>query len=657
VVLTDDRTGSRAAEDPKLRELILQYLRVRRLIDEELGPRRRLRGEPRPRIGSPLYPQEALRDLALFFYLMALICLLSALVPPELGAAANPDVTPDRLLPDWYLLWAFGLLKIAPNIEVFGVPILSGKFLGVLLTAVTFVAVVLVPWIDRLLAYLGRRYFKYAVTFSEGRRAKRPMADPVMAAVGAGGLVYAAAISMYSFHEVIEDRFRWISDNDLQNMVVFLPIIVGVLTYGLLRAARRTDDYEWKLSQCHNCGNCDRVCPIRPVRDEARLNLVFYKHAEVDDHVWTCLACDRCSASCPQGVVFSDHTLDMRARGVVDEPQRSPQHCRDLLAWHTRRAAERGIPVQPPEGMGKGKVGYFAPCTHLLNLTRTSHDYQDQHRHVLKLMEATGVQVYELEHLCCGHDALWQGDGDTFERLRAANTAVIQASGVDSIVTECAECYRTLAKDYDLESVTVRHLAEFLISQRLRVKSEEVERRTSRSIKVAYHDPCRLGRHMGVYDAPRELIARVPNVRLVELEESRDEAQCCGVAAMMNCDQASKALRVRRLEQVRRTGAEVLVTTCPKCITHLVCLQDEGGGYPFIIQDLSEFLAQRLPLEDARPPPVAKADEPVDEVRMTTGRKTRGKAGKKGGKKAGKKTGKKAGKKAGKKTSRGGGKG
>ncbi len=650
---TEDGAGRRAAEDPKLRELVLQYLRVRRLIDEELGPRRRLRGEPRPRIGSPLYPQEALRDLALFFYLMALICLLAALVPPELGAAANPDVTPDRLLPDWYLLWAFGLLKIAPNIEVFDVPILSGKFLGVLLTFVTFVAVVLVPWIDRLIAYLGRRYFKYPVTFSEGRRAKRPMADPVMAAVGAGGLVYAAAISMYSFHEVIEERFRWISDNDLQVVVVFLPIIVGVLTYGLLRGARRADDYEWMLNQCHNCGNCDRVCPVRPVRDEPRLNLVFYKHAEVDDHVWTCLACDRCSASCPQGVVFSDHTLDMRTRGVVDEPPRSPQHCRDLLAWHTRRAAERGIRVLPPEGSGKGKVGYFAPCTHLLNLTRTSHDFQDQRRHVLRLMEATGVEVHELEHLCCGHDALWQGDGDTFERLRAANTAAIKASGVESIVTECAECYRTLAKDYDLEGVTVRHLSEFLVSQRLRVKGQEGEGRTSRRITVAYHDPCRLGRHMGVYDAPRQLIARVPNVRLVELEEARDEAQCCGVAAMMNCDQASKALRVRRLEQVRRTGAEVLVTTCPKCISHLVCLQDEGGDYPFIIQDLAEFLAQRLPLEEARPPPASGAAEPVDEGGAKAGKRAERQAGKRAGRKAGRKAGKKTGKGAGK----GGGKG
>jgi hypothetical protein len=64
---------------------------------------------------------------------------------------------------------------------------------------------------------------------------------------------------------------------------------------------------------------------------------------------------------------------------------------------------------------------------------------------------------------------------------------------------------------------------------------------------------------------------------------------------MMNCDQASKGLRARRLEQVRRAGADALVTTCPKCITHLVCMQDEGGHESFRIMDLVELLAERLP--------------------------------------------------------------
>jgi len=602
----EDRSGRGAPphgarpDDPSLRELLLQYLRVRSLLDEELAPRRRARGEPRPLVGSPLYPSEAMRDLALFFYLMAILCLLSAVAPPELGDPANPDVTPDRLLPDWYLLWAFGLLKIAPNIELFGVPFISGKLLGVLLIVITFVAVLLVPWIDRAISYVGRSYFSYRLSFSEGRRPKRPMADPFMAALGAGALTYAITTSVYSIREIMYANFTWMSDGELVTLVVGLPFVVGIATYAGLIAGRRTKDYEWMLSQCHGCGRCDAVCPVRPVRDERRINLVYLTGSDADDHVWTCLGCDRCSAECPQGISMSPHTLRMRASGVVDEPPGSPHRCREVLAWHTRRASLAPAPMPARPGEGIGRVGHFAPCSNLLQLTRVTHDFNGAPSDTVRLLQAAGAEVYDIPHVCCGHDALWQGDLATFERLREANAASIRVSGVDTVVTECAECYRTLARDYGLEGVRVLHVSQFLAARRLPLGPRAggpAPDATERPLRVAYHDPCRLGRHMGVYDAPRELIKSVPGVELLELEESRELAQCCGVAAMMNCDQASKGLRVRRLEQVRRAGADVLVTTCPKCITHLVCRQDEGGYEGLRIMDLVELLAERLPAE------------------------------------------------------------
>ncbi|MCK5415067.1 MAG: (Fe-S)-binding protein, partial [Thermoplasmata archaeon] len=193
---------------------------------------------------------------------------------------------------------------------------------------------------------------------------------------------------------------------------------------------------------------------------------------------------------------------------------------------------------------------------------------------------------------CCGHDALWQGDTETFDLLREMNSIIIRASGVSTIVTECAECYRTLCRDYDLPDVTVQHVSQFLRARKLPTLEDVSD--GEELLRVAYHDPCRLGRHMEVYDEPRELVRAVPGVQLVELPENREEAQCCGVAAMMNCDQASRLLRVRRLDQVVEAGAQVLVTTCPKCIAHLACVKDEGGHGDLRIMDLTQFLAARL---------------------------------------------------------------
>ena len=95
--------------------------------------------------------------------------------------------------------------------------------------------------------------------------------------------------------------------------------------------------------------------------------------------------------------------------------------------------------------------------------------------------------------------------------------------------------------------------------------------------------------------APRELVRMAPGVQLVELEESGSETRCCGVAAMMNCDQASREMRRLRMDQVASSGADVLVTTCPKCIAHMQCMADEGGGHDLEIMDLTQFLAARLP--------------------------------------------------------------
>jgi Fe-S oxidoreductase len=165
---------------------------------------------------------------------------------------------------------------------------------------------------------------------------------------------------------------------------------------------------------------------------------------------------------------------------------------------------------------------------------------------------------------------------------------------VKTVVTSCAECYRTLSQDYKEMGATfeVKHISqmagELLDQGRLKVRSS--------GKKVTLHDACRLGRHTGVYDPPREVLRKV--AELVEMPRSGPAASCCGVGAFLMCGAHSKRIQVERLIEAGAT-AGTLVTECPKCQIHFKCaLKDKpvpGAKLPELeIIDLASFLARSL---------------------------------------------------------------
>jgi len=122
--------------------------------------------------------------------------------------------------------------------------------------------------------------------------------------------------------------------------------------------------------------------------------------------------------------------------------------------------------------------------------------------------------------------------------------------------------------------------------------------------RVTFHDPCRLGRHLGIYDPPRELLRAVPGLELVEMKHSREQATCCGGTAWVECGTAVKCLQNERLAEAKATGAERLVTACPKCDIHLRCAlsgTDARTG-PEIV-NMINLLAESLGLTGPEPLP------------------------------------------------------
>ena len=199
---------------------------------------------------------------------------------------------------------------------------------------------------------------------------------------------------------------------------------------------------------------------------------------------------------------------------------------------------------------------------------------------------------------------LWTGDVEGFKALAEHNAAMIKKAGVKKIVFSCAECYRTFKEDYpkyvelDCE---LQHISELLSD---RMDKDGLSLREVKK-KVTYHDPCRLGRHLGVYEAPRDVLKAIPGMELVEMSRNREESLCCGTSAFTNCDVYSKQIRVERLLEAKSTGAEVLITSCPKCQIHFKCAmvskgKAKGPDVEIPVMDWAEFVANALGVEDER---------------------------------------------------------
>ncbi len=304
------------------------------------------------------------------------------------------------------------------------------------------------------------------------------------------------------------------------------------------------------------------------------------------DDIWNCLTCGLCSEECPQGVDYIGFVREEREKWEGEGGDIVHKGVFTQLSDMMSHLTESRTTLKDSEA-GDSKVGYYPGCLDFQDMFfNLDVDFKAIADSSMKLLEKLDLNPRILQMKCCGHDQLWQGHKETFDRLREQNTKIIEESGIETLVTSCAECYRTLSKDYDLP-IKVVHISQLLKDADLGIDSD---------LNVTYHDACRLGRHMGEYDAPRDALTTA-GVRLTEMVHNKQDAWCCGVSSMMNCNDRTKALRKARLDEAKDTGAKVLITTCPKCLAHLSCMKEEQESvehYEYDIMDLTVFLADQV---------------------------------------------------------------
>jgi Fe-S oxidoreductase len=222
-------------------------------------------------------------------------------------------------------------------------------------------------------------------------------------------------------------------------------------------------------------------------------------------------------------------------------------------------------------------------------------------RSAVRLLREAGIDtgIMGAEESCCGGRAYEIGYTGEFTKYAEHFIETFNSLGVNEIITSCPDGYSTFRKLYpkiDMEmKFGVKHLAEYLEEL---IKDNKLKFTRKVPMKVTYHDPCHLGRHLGddgVYDAPRNVLQNIPGIKLVEMERNRENAWCCGAGAGVSQADAGLALWTanERLKEAKETGAVALVTACPWCERNFKDAAREYGA-DIRIYDIAEVACQAL---------------------------------------------------------------
>lgn len=212
-------------------------------------------------------------------------------------------------------------------------------------------------------------------------------------------------------------------------------------------------------------------------------------------------------------------------------------------------------------------------------------------RSAARLLQRAGLDVGILgsDELCCGSPLLQLGDRDFFEAFAEENIRRIEATKADLVVSLCPHCSWVLAEEYSpFMRPEVKHATELIsdaVSQGKLDASVEVK------AEAAWHDPCRLGRRLGVYDAPRAIMDSIPGLESVELPRNRHNALCCGGGGWSAYadPEYGEWVAKERVYEAESVGVDRLVTACPHC-EEMLARGAEAKGSEVTVENIFSLL-------------------------------------------------------------------
>jgi Fe-S oxidoreductase/nitrate reductase gamma subunit len=397
---------------------------------------------------------------------------------------------------------------------------------------------------------------------------------------------------------------------------------------------------------CTRCGRCVEVCPSTGAGEPfsprdfivwARNNLLMKYHplnhvtwfkdwinhrytkekGFEPERIWHCTTCRACLDVCPVYVATLDSIRQARSKLVEEGTQVPPlltQSLKNLYKYNNpweatkkKRAQWSGDLEIPDISQSEETEAlcYFVGCT-------TSMDIRAQklaRSFALILKHARApFSILGKKEPCCGDIARRVGEDGLFEKQMDDCVELFRHYEIHDVVTSSPHCFHTFRNEYpafqalkpsdEQVEFRIRHYTQLL---RELVASGSLKFERPLNVKVTYHDPCYLGRHNQVFDAPREVIGAIPGVQMVEMAHNRANSLCCGGGGDriwqedLDADVKMSEIRIREAEA---SGAEILITACPLCLIMLEDARKTTGLEDSLrVVDLNELVAMALGLK------------------------------------------------------------
>ncbi|MBN2060759.1 MAG: (Fe-S)-binding protein [Deltaproteobacteria bacterium] len=331
---------------------------------------------------------------------------------------------------------------------------------------------------------------------------------------------------------------------------------------------------------CFQCGLCDTVCPWNRVTAFSMRRIVreaAFGMTEIEsEDIWRCTTCGRCPQQCPRDVRQIESGLALRRiateYGVFPESVKPVRTIRgSLVAEGNTLSEERAKRADWAKGLS---VKSFTEDMEILYFPGCYPSYDPRLKKVAaataKILNKAGVDfgILGTKENCCGESIRKTGDEEVFIRLAKENIKTFIDNRVKRILVSSPHCYHTFKNEYPefMVHFDVIHMSQYIF-ELIQAGRLSIDKPFEK--KVTYHDPCYLGRHNNIYEEPREVLKKVPGLELNEMPDSRANSLCCGGGGGRVWMETQKGERFSdlRIEQAMGVGAELLVTSCPYCIT------------------------------------------------------------------------------------------